>query len=63
MFSESNDKMKELTEDEKKMKLQILEDKLRQKRKDREEKEKKEELQKEKIRIQYGKDISQARKK
>lgn len=41
----------------------MLEEKLRQKRKEREEQEKKEALEREKNRIRSGKEMSEARKK
>lgn len=43
--------------------MKILEEKLRQKRKEREEQEKKDALEREKNRIRSGKEMSEARKK
>uniref|UniRef100_A0A1L8DSR2 Putative ubiquitin regulatory protein n=1 Tax=Nyssomyia neivai TaxID=330878 RepID=A0A1L8DSR2_9DIPT len=62
-FSESTEEKKPLTEDEKKAQLAQLEEKLRLKRMEREEKEKQEALDKEKSRIQSGKDLLEARRK
>ncbi|XP_055683154.1 UBX domain-containing protein 1 isoform X2 [Lutzomyia longipalpis] len=62
-FSESTEEKKPLTEEEKKAQLAQLEEKLRLKRMEREEKEKQEALDKEKVRIQSGKDLLEARRK
>lgn len=62
-FSESTEEKKALSEEERKQQLQILEDKLRQKRKEREEKDEQEALAKEKDRIRSGKEMATAKKK
>lgn len=62
-FSESTEEKKPLTEEEKKQQLARLEEKLRQKRVEREESEKREALEKERMRIKSGKNISEAQRK
>lgn len=62
-FSESTEEKKPLTEEEKKQQLARLEEKLRQKRSEREESEKREALEKERMRIKSGKNISEAQRK
>lgn len=62
-FSESTEEKKPLSEEEKKEQLRLVEEKLKQKRKEREEKEKLEALEREKIRIKAGKEMSAAKKK
>lgn len=62
-FSESLEERKPLTEDEKRDKLKMLEEKMKQKRKEREENEKKEAYEKEKFRIKSGKEMAEARKR
>ena len=62
-FSESKEERKLLTNEEKKLQLQILDNKLREKRKAREEEEKKEIFEKERTRIRSGKEMTEARKR
>lgn len=62
-FSECTEEKKPLTEEEKKEKLRLLEEKMRQKRKEREDEEKAEAIAKEKSRIISGKAIADARRK
>jgi len=62
-FSESTEEKKPLTEEEKKEQLNKLEEKLRQKRLERENREKQEALEKERIRIKSGKDLTEAHRR
>lgn len=62
-FAESTEEKKPLTEEEKKKQMLLLEEKMKQKRAEREEKEKAEELEREKRRIQDGKELSAMREK
>lgn len=62
-FSESTEEKKPLTEEERREQLRKIEEKLKLKRKEREEKEKHEALEKEKRRIQSGKEMTEAKKK
>ncbi|CAB0032243.1 unnamed protein product [Trichogramma brassicae] len=62
-FSESSEEKKPLTEEQKRQQLQLIEDKLKQKRAEREEKEKQEALERERDRIRSGKEMAEARKK
>lgn len=62
-FSESTEEKKPLTEDEKKEQLVLLEEKLRIKRLEREEREKLEALDRERVRIKSGKDMSEAQRR
>lgn len=62
-FSESTDEKKPLTDEEKQEQLRKIEEKLKEKRKEREENAKKEALEKEKRRIQSGKEINEAKRK
>ncbi|XP_067645136.1 UBX domain-containing protein 1 [Eurosta solidaginis] len=62
-FSESTEEKKPLTEEEKKAQLALIEEKLKQKRREREEREKAEALEREKNRIKSGKDMTEARKR
>lgn len=62
-FSESTEEKKPLTDVERKEQLRLVEEKLKQKRKEREEKEKLEALEREKIRIKSGKEMSAAKKR
>lgn len=61
-FSESTEEKKPLTEDEKVAQLQLLEEKLKQKRMAREAEEKKEALERERLRIKSGKDMAEAKR-
>lgn len=62
-FSESTEEKKPLTEEEKREQLAKLEDKLKKKRVEREEKERQDALERERLRIKSGKDMSEARRK
>ncbi|CAG9760508.1 unnamed protein product [Ceutorhynchus assimilis] len=62
-FTESTDEKKQLTEEEKKEQLALIEAKLRQRRLEREAREKEEALEKERMRIRSGKEILEAKKK
>nr|CAD7590096.1 unnamed protein product [Timema genevievae] len=62
-FSESKEEKRPLSEEEKREQLRKLEDKMRQKRLEREEGEKKEALERERLRIKSGKEITAAKKK
>lgn len=62
-FSESTEEKKDLTEEEKKAQMKIIEDKIARKRTEREDQEKKESLEKERMRIKSGKDMSEVRRK
>ncbi|XP_053952779.1 UBX domain-containing protein 1 [Anastrepha ludens] len=62
-FSESTEEKKPLTEEEKKAQLALIEEKLKQKRREREEREKADALEREKNRIKSGKDMTEARKR
>lgn len=62
-FSESTEEKKPLTEEERQEQLRLIDLKLKEKRKEREEKEKAEALDKEKRRIQSGKEITEAKRK
>uniref|UniRef100_R4G8Q7 Putative ubiquitin regulatory protein n=1 Tax=Rhodnius prolixus TaxID=13249 RepID=R4G8Q7_RHOPR len=62
-FSQSTEEKKPLTEEEKKAQLQLLEEKIKLKKKEKEEIEKTEELEREKNRIKSGKEIVAIRKK
>uniref|UniRef100_A0A069DSU0 Putative ubiquitin regulatory protein n=1 Tax=Panstrongylus megistus TaxID=65343 RepID=A0A069DSU0_9HEMI len=62
-FSQSTEEKKPLTEEEKKAQLQLLEEKIKQKKIEKEALEKAEELEREKNRIKSGKEIVAIRKK
>lgn len=62
-FSESTEEKKPLTDEEKKAQMKIIEEKIAKKRVEREEKEKQEALEKERIRIKSGKDMTEIRRK
>lgn len=62
-FTESTEEKKPLTEEEKRDQLAKLEEKLKKKRIEREEKEKIDALERERLRIKSGKDMSEARRK
>lgn len=62
-FAETTEEKKPLTEEEKKEQLAKLEEKLKKKRLEREEKDKVDALERERLRIKSGKDMSEARRK
>lgn len=62
-FSESTEEKKPLTEEEKKAQMKLIEEKIAKKRTEREEREKQEALEKERIRIKSGKDMTEIRRK
>jgi UBX domain-containing protein 1/4 len=62
-FSESTEEKKPLTEEEKKAQLALLEEKMKQKRTEREQKEREETLEKERLRIKSGKDMTEIKRK
>ncbi|XP_022233769.1 UBX domain-containing protein 1-B [Drosophila obscura] len=62
-FSESTDEKKPLTEEEKKVQLAVIEEKLKQKRIEREEREKVDALERERNRIRSGKDMTEAKRR
>lgn len=62
-FSESTEEKKPLTAEEKAEQMRVLEEKLKQKRKEREEQEKVEELEREKSRVQIGKELAEAKRR
>lgn len=62
-FSESTEEKKPLTEEEKKVQMKLIEEKIAKKRAEREENEKQEALEKERMRIKSGKDMSEIRRK
>lgn len=62
-FSESTEEKKPLTEDEKKAQMKLIEDKIAKKRAEREDREKQEALERERMRIKSGKDMSEVRRK
>ena len=62
-FSESTEEKKQLTEEEKKAQMKLIEEKIAKKRTEREEREKQEALEKERMRIKSGKDMSEIRRK
>ncbi|CAH2232668.1 jg5293 [Pararge aegeria aegeria] len=62
-FSESTEEKKPLSEEEKKVQMALLEERMKQKRKEREEKEKAEALERERLRIKSGKDMQEARQR
>lgn len=62
-FAETTEEKKPLTEEEKKEQLAKLEEKLKKKRVEREEKDKVDALERERLRIKSGKDMSEARRK
>jgi UBX domain-containing protein 1/4 len=62
-FSESTEEKKPLTEEEKKAQLRLIEEKIAKKRSEREEREKQENLEKERMRIKSGKDMTEVRRK
>lgn len=62
-FSESTEEKKPLTEEEKKAQLRLIEEKIAKKRTEREEREKQENLEKERLRIKSGKDMTEVRRK
>lgn len=62
-FSESTEEKKPLTEEEKKAQLVLLEERMKEKRKEREDREKAEALERERLRIKSGKDLQEARQK
>lgn len=59
----STEEKKPLTEEEKKIQLALLEEKMKLKKVEREEKERQEALEKERIRIKSGKDITEIKRK
>lgn len=61
-FSESTEEKKPLSEEEKKAQLRLIEEKITQKRAEREEREKQEALEKERLRIKSGKDMTEVRR-
>lgn len=61
-FSESTEEKKPLTEEEKKAQLKLIEEKIARKRIEREEKEKQEALEKERMRIKSGKDMTEIKR-
>lgn len=61
-FTESTEEKKPLTEEEKKAQLRLIEEKIAQKRAEREEREKQEALEKERLRIKSGKDMTEVRR-
>lgn len=62
-FSESSEEKKPLTEEEKKAQMKLIEEKIAKKRAEREEREKQDALEKERLRIKSGKDMSEIRRK
>lgn len=62
-FSESTEEKKPLTEEEKEQQKKLIDQKLAEKRKEREEKEKAEALERERKRIQAGKEMVNIKKK
>lgn len=62
-FSESTEERKPLTEEEKKAQMRLIEEKIAKKRNEREEREKQEALERERMRIKSGKDMSEVRRK
>lgn len=62
-FSESTEEKKPLTEEEKQAQLQKVENLMKLKRQEREEREKREALERERLRIQSGKDMLEAKRK
>lgn len=62
-FAESTEEKRPLTEDEKREQLAKLEEKLKKKRVEREEQDKMDALERERVRIKSGKDMSEARRK
>lgn len=62
-FSESTEEKKPLTEEEKKAQMLLIEEKIARKRTEREEKEKQEALERERMRIKSGKDMSEIKRK
>lgn len=62
-FSESTEEKKPLTEEEKKAQMRLIEEKIAKKRNEREEREKQEALERERMRIKSGKDMSEVRRK
>ncbi|XP_065353670.1 UBX domain-containing protein 1 [Cloeon dipterum] len=62
-FSESTEEIKPLSEEEKQERIRLMEEKIKQKRKEREEQEKVEALEREKIRIKSGKEMIATRRR
>ncbi|XP_026847288.1 UBX domain-containing protein 1 [Drosophila persimilis] len=62
-FSESTEEKKPLTEEEKRLQLAVIEEKLKQKRIEREEREKVDALERERNRIRSGKDMTEAKRR
>ncbi|XP_065563779.1 UBX domain-containing protein 1-like isoform X3 [Artemia franciscana] len=62
-FSESSEEKKPLTEEERKVQLEQLQGLMKQKRLEREEREKREAIEREKKRIQAGKEMAEFRRK
>lgn len=62
-FSESTEEIKPLTEEEKKIQLEKLQERIKQKRLEREEQEKKEQLEREKSRRKTGKELTDIKQK
>jgi len=62
-FSESTEEKKPLTAEEKAEQMRLLEEKLKQKRKEREEREKQDDLEREKSRVQMGKELAEAKRR
>ncbi|CAG9798685.1 unnamed protein product [Chironomus riparius] len=62
-FSESTEEKKPLTEEEKKQQLALIDEKIKVKRAEREKREKEEALEREKLRIKSGKDMTEVKRK
>lgn len=62
-FSESTEEKKPLTEEEKKAQLRLIEEKIAKKRTEREDREKQETLERERMRIKSGKDMTEIKRK
>lgn len=62
-FSESTEEKKPLTEEEKKEQMRLIEERIRIKRAEREKREKQEALDKEKMRMKSGKELSEYKKR
>lgn len=62
-FSESTEEKKPLTEEEKKAQMKLIEEKIAKKRAEREEREKQDALERERMRIKSGKDMTEVRRK
>lgn len=62
-FSESTEEKKPLTEEEKKAQMLLIEEKIARKRAEREEKDKQDALERERMRIKSGKDMTEIKRK